>query len=296
MSYKLKRSEAIQAGVRRIATQQIDLAISEIDDASVDLHATVHQVRKRCKKLRGLIRLIRPALGGEYNVANAAFRDTASPLSGLRDARSMIVAFDDLTEQFGSQVQPDVLGTIRDALSRRLIEVTDDEIKLTFAFVRQQLVDSRKRANDWRLSATGFMAIGDGVAKTHHRAAACLKAALDDPSTEVLHQLRKRVKYHWYHVRLLRSVWPAMMNPYAAELNELGESLGKDHDLAVLGETITTFHEDIGSRADIKAFIDLMQQRRERDSATAIAAARRAFAQPTDAWVKRIKALWKLWR
>jgi hypothetical protein len=62
MSYHLKRSDGpVQDGVRRIAVDQIDAAIAELDDKALDVHETVHQIRKRCKKLRGLIRLVRPA-------------------------------------------------------------------------------------------------------------------------------------------------------------------------------------------------------------------------------------------
>ncbi len=295
MSYKLKRSESIQSGVRRIATQQIDRAITELDDTTVDPHATIHQVRKHCKELRGLVRLVRPALGKEYNAANDAFRDAAEPLSRLRDARSMMGTFDDLLDHFRSHVKPDAFGSIRDALSRRLNKITDDEIKQQFAGVRKKLVVSRKRVTDWKLSETGFNALDDGVAKTHHRAADCLKNALYDPETEVIHQLRKHVKYHSYHARLLRDIWPAVLNPYAAALKEIGELLGHDHDLAVLNETILTSQDEFGAAADVEAFIGLLQQRREQNSAAAMAEAQAAFAEPTEVLIKRLKALWKLW-
>ena len=48
--------------------------------------ATVHDVRKRCKKVRGLLRLVRPGLGPDYRRANADVRDAARELSSLRDA------------------------------------------------------------------------------------------------------------------------------------------------------------------------------------------------------------------
>ena len=47
VDYQLKQSDgSIQAGMRRIALGQIDGALAEIDDPDLDLHQTVHQVRK----------------------------------------------------------------------------------------------------------------------------------------------------------------------------------------------------------------------------------------------------------
>jgi|GEM_PF-5573736 uncharacterized protein with von Willebrand factor type A (vWA) domain len=50
MSFQFKRGdERVEDGLRRIALSQIDKAIAEIDDDDLDVDATVHQVRKRCK-------------------------------------------------------------------------------------------------------------------------------------------------------------------------------------------------------------------------------------------------------
>ncbi|MEZ4569166.1 MAG: hypothetical protein R2849_02320 [Thermomicrobiales bacterium] len=62
MAYRLEPDEALDVGVRRIATEQVEKALAELDDSDLDRHATVHQVRKRCKKIRGLLRLVRPGL------------------------------------------------------------------------------------------------------------------------------------------------------------------------------------------------------------------------------------------
>lgn len=62
MAYALAQDDdTVEAGMRRIAAEQIERAIAEIDDTGLDRHETVHQVRKRCKKVRGLVRLVRPA-------------------------------------------------------------------------------------------------------------------------------------------------------------------------------------------------------------------------------------------
>lgn len=62
MSYHLEIGESIEKGIKRIAHEQLDSAIDELTDDKLDPHDVVHQVRKRCKKLRGLLRLVRLSL------------------------------------------------------------------------------------------------------------------------------------------------------------------------------------------------------------------------------------------
>ena len=62
MGYHLRKHEDVQEGVRRIAAEQIRKGMGEIDDCTIDRHEVVHLLRKRCKKVRGLLRLVRPLL------------------------------------------------------------------------------------------------------------------------------------------------------------------------------------------------------------------------------------------
>lgn len=52
MSFTFIIGESAGDGIRRMAREQIDRALEEISDSSLDRHDTVHQVRKRCKKIR----------------------------------------------------------------------------------------------------------------------------------------------------------------------------------------------------------------------------------------------------
>ena len=58
MAVYLKQNETVAKSIERICKEQIDKAIDEIDDTAPTREKTVHQIRKRCKKLRGVIRLV----------------------------------------------------------------------------------------------------------------------------------------------------------------------------------------------------------------------------------------------
>jgi len=111
MAYHLSQKKTVKAGIVKIAKSQIDKAIEEVAEG-IDRHEVVHQVRKRCKKLRGLIRLIRPAFPGCAK-ENAFFRDAAGELSYVRDAQSVIESFEDLVLYYDDRAEGVSFETIR---------------------------------------------------------------------------------------------------------------------------------------------------------------------------------------
>ena len=296
MSFELKRNESVQVGVRRVAKMQLANAVAEIDNLELDRHEVVHRVRKRCKQLRGLIRFVRPAMGKIYAQENEAFRDAARPLSCIRDCTSMIGTFDVLMEHFTTQVNPPAFASIRQTLTQRLHSIDEAEVAECLENFRAAMMAATARVDQWRLSPKGFDAIQGGIQLTHSRARKCVARTLANPNTESLHDLRKRVKYHWYQTKLLRPIWPEMLKPYATQLDQLGEKLGDDHNLAVLHETIERAPNDFGSATDVEAFLEFLTVRREELSDKSLHAARLLFAERTKSFLRRLCAYWKIWR
>ena len=97
MAYRFRRKDrSVEHALRRIAREQVDKAVSSIDDEE-DQAATIHDVRRRCKKLRGLIRLVGLSFEA-YRDENADFREIGKLLGGLREARVLKDTFDLLAE------------------------------------------------------------------------------------------------------------------------------------------------------------------------------------------------------
>lgn len=294
MAYRIKAGDDdVQAAVRRIACEQIDRALAEVDDPALDFEETVHQVRKRCKKLRGLVRLVRPALKG-YGKENRAFRDAARLLSDIRDADSLIETYDDLTARFDATVDRRAFGPIRARLTRDARAVRHDaDTDAALAGFRAAMVAGRDRARRWRLDEEGFDAVAGGVGKTYKRARKAMQAAWADPTDAALHEWRKRVKYHWYHVRLLEKVNPEMMRPRAQAADDLGDLLGDHHDLAVLDRRLD--ETGIGPGTDLDAFRALLRQRKAELAEAAFARGRLLLAERRKALVRRWGGYWSAW-
>lgn len=299
MSYRLKRGDkTVVGGVRRIALSQIDAAIGEIDDQDLDVHETVHQVRKRCKKLRGLIRLVRPAFT-DYKAENARFRAAASSLSALRDTQAMIESYNAAMEAYedDDEVQRRDFALIRRRLTeRKKRAVEEGEIEDKLLAVRAIMLDARDRPRGWTLDADEFDAIGGGVKKTCKRARKALDRARAEPTPVHLHELRKRVKYHRYHADLLRGIWPGVMSAHRQAADRIGDRLGTHHNFAVLRDLLRDGDEPLAGLDRIDAFDLLIARRQARLAAEAMGLAVRLFAPKPKALVKAWKTYWQVWR
>jgi hypothetical protein len=85
MSYRIDPDRPIRKNLRRLAGRQLDRALATLaEPGDLGLEGTVHDVRKRCTKVRGLIRLVRPGLGGEYLGGRGASDQAVALFDGAR--------------------------------------------------------------------------------------------------------------------------------------------------------------------------------------------------------------------
>jgi CHAD domain-containing protein len=296
VSYRCKPGEPVEAGLRRVALDQLERAFAELDDDALDVHATVHQVRKRCKKVRGLLRLVRPALAGDvYARENGALRDAAGGLSDLRDAEARIETFDALVADYGDALDGEAFGLVRRALCARRARERDSSASRADAVgrlerFRASLGRVRERAEGWSLEAEGYEAVRGGLKKTYGRARRALAAAYADGSTEAFHDWRKRVKYHGYHLRLLREVWRPATKMRRGQLDRLSDLLGDEHDLAVLRRHLLDHPVRGIDGPTAEALHGLVAARRARLRREALPLGQRLLAERPKAFARRLGA------
>ena len=302
MAYHLRRTKTVKAGIVNTARSQIDKAIAEIDDKELNHHEVVHQVRKRCKKLRGLIRLIRPVFP-DYKKENSFFRDAAGELSSVRDAQSIIECFDDLAEHYENMAGLVHFEPIRRHLIDRRAKIADntDDLGDRLKTFRARMVEARARVKKWKITDEGFDAVAEGFMKTYKRGRKTFSKAYEKPSAENFHEWRKRVKYHWYHCRLLREIWPEMLKVQRKTANDLADLLGDDHDLAVLQETLQKEHQRLVHLRDCNAedldrIFALINEYRAGLQYQAQFLGERLYAERKKCIAKRFRSYWMSWR
>src|SRR5205823_11132224 len=86
----------------------------------------------------------------------------------------------------------------------------------------------------WQLEQQDLDALAPGFKRIYRRGRRAYHTARNEPSTENLHELRKRAKYLWYAAQIVRAAAPKKMKRVARRAHELSDLIGEDHDLALL--------------------------------------------------------------
>lgn len=309
MAYRLDPTQPTAAEVRRALGEQLSRAAAELRVEGGPSAEGIHEVRKRIKKARSLLRLARADVGaGVARHANAELRRVGADLARQRDADALVEAVDRLLEPAepaeGAPPSPDgaaagALGRVRTVLAERAEAVRagdaiDPAMVRTAARTLDQVTTWLDRVPP---HAEGWDALGPGLARTHKRGRAALAALPQEPSAEELHEWRKRVKDLWYQQRLLRRLWPEAQRPIIEAADRLADVLGQEHDLAAL--------VDLLAAVDDEGEPQLAIEPAARDLAVAVADARRAdlqavarhlgarlYADDEQAWEHRHGAWW----
>ncbi|TFF17611.1 CHAD domain-containing protein [Jiella endophytica] len=302
MAYQIRPSRPLDAEFRKVAIAQIDRALADLRREEGDIDAAIHEARKRFKKLRGLVRLIRPADAELYAALNASFREGAGGLSGARDKAALIEALGDLNRHFGEELSGDPLASVRerlvaerDAASAKPEEIAGAVRRAIGALEQARpLIEAFQLGGGKREIKRAGRVLGRGAGKTHGRARQALKRAEKSREADDLHELRKRVKYHWMHLRLLSPAWPEAFKPAVDLAKQIADDLGRDHDYSVLRGEIRQEPAAFGDEATLSLLIALLDRRQSELRETSLSAARKLLAEESDAFERRIERLYRL--
>jgi CYTH domain-containing protein/CHAD domain-containing protein len=278
--YFLQAGEKLPDGLRRILNEQLNAAVAELSTHNGSLDNAVHEARKCVKRTRSVLRLIRPVSGSAYSRENQRLRAAGRNLSELRDAQALIETLQNL-----EAYPPAKKKTAYSFLQRRKEKIlrsleASGEIKRTAKSLEQSL----KSINRLPLQKVDFSVIIDSLAKSVKRGRDAFSKAYADPKPENFHEYRKRVKDLRYQLGVLTELWPDVLEGYANSAKELEQSLGEDHNLAVLAGVLPQNHFQAGI-AEAQAKL--------RDQAKQLSS--RLYAEPPKAWTRRLESSWKAW-
>ncbi len=296
MAFRIDPGQALDAEVRRLAGEQLRKAEHALGEGGGDRHAAIHATRKRLKKLRGLLRLVRDADSAFFREENTRFRDTAKALSKTRDKIAQIEALDALEERFADEVETKAFAAIRGTLTERR-----DAVAVNEADLAPLAETTQRRLGEARHRLDGFVTpdsdpaktVAKGFQRTYQRARQALKRAEKRRDAESLHELRKRVKYHWMHLRLLAPVWPEALAPLRDAAKAIADDLGLDHDYAVFRAEAAEAPADFGSASDLSVVMALMDRRQSELRQAGLDGARRLLAEDAKAAGRRMRRLAK---
>lgn len=287
MAFRLSQPTPLTDDLRRLADAELAAAIDHLRDAASPQAPRVHAARKAIKRVRAVLRLARAGLPGpRFRAHNLALGDAGRGLSATRDAAVALLTFDRLVPADDPLVElrPTLLATTTAPMS------ADDPTLDPLARAAEAL--TRVRAElPADLAGLRFSHLAAGLKDSYAGGRRAMRAAhaADDPDDETFHVWRKRAKDLWYQCQLLRDACPPLLGALEGMLDELGERLGDDHDLAVLQAAAA----DTPAAAPLQPRIAARHQTL-RDAAWR--AGQRIYTERPSAFVRRLRGYWQVWR
>jgi hypothetical protein len=309
-------------GFKRMALAQLDIALEQLagEGSGPPDERAVHETRKALKRLRALVRLLERPLGKEaFARENATLREIGRRLAGARDAEVSVETLDRLLER-----HPRKLGRRRGLLRLRELLVSERERAADRALgetaARTQVIAElwavRGRVAAWQLGDRPGISIAEpGLERLYRQGRERYRraAAGKGDRGRALHEWRKRVKDLRYAAEMLDRRDPARgegsghgkragggrrrgeeragrVRELARRADQLGELLGEEHDLAVLGERIRRGEERtrVGRRTR-KAALKAISRRRRELRKRALADGGRLYRRRPKRFVARVR-------
>jgi CHAD domain-containing protein len=267
MHSPLEADESLRKGLRRIARQHLQAALEHVAGATADSSdKAVHEARKAFKKVRAVLRMVRPKIGqSAFRLENESLRDAGRPLSEVRDATILVQTLEKLKAEFAEAIPAETFVPVHEELLAH-----QDQVRKRVLDKQQSLAGTEaatggaiERVSEWLDVPNKWSSVAKGVKRVYRQARRRHGEAKADATMEARHEWRKAVKYLRYQLEILRPLWPEGLGELTAQAERLGQLLGEEHDLAVLAGILSDRPERFGGRGSVGAVVAIVESRRE---------------------------------
>ncbi len=256
----------------------------------------VHEARKDLKKLRSVLRLVRDEVGEEaYQRENTRFRDAGRMLSGARDAEVKLATLNSLQQRFEEELGGAELDALVGRLESERNLLAGDALTAAAESTASEIEAGMEALEDWKLKTNGWGLVAEGLVRSYRRGRNRFEEVRDDPSAENVHELRKRVKDHWYQLRIVRNAWKPVLAETGDQAHALADHLGDHHDLAVLGEDLRDPAVPL-TDTDREELREAIAARQQKLIKRALALGDHLYAEPPKCFERRVHGYWNAWR
>ena len=235
--FGLNHNETTDENIKRLLNGQLDMIIGHCECHEADMHRSVHEIRKSCKRIRAILRLVRDEIGySSYYRENVFCRDLGRKLSDIRSFNVLIETTRILQTDLSNTIpKTEIEPLLEEFLLRRdkLLEMTLLDENL-LGNISKQVQEASTRIPDLDISHNDFRAFKGGLLRIYRQGKKYRDLARSHPTNHNFHDLRKRMKYLWYQMLILQPIFPAQLNAYAETLDKISENLGIYHDFAEL--------------------------------------------------------------
>lgn len=250
MSYRIDPHASLTAEVRRIAGEELDMALHWLSTAGGAPDKALHEARKRLKSIRALLALIRSGDKPFARTENERYRQAAAQLAGPRQAGALIETVDRLAQTVSGKAGQDAIAAVRENLLAHRGDILSGDMDQALAAAASACREGLSRFEELVLpdipeEAADILAAG--AARTLRRARHALRIARAREEEDAFHDLRKAAKAHMMHLSLLRDFWPSPVKARRKAVAELAEHLGELQDIFVLRKLLRDGDPAVGS-------------------------------------------------
>lgn len=294
--FRISKRESVSGNIRRILLEQIDYIIAHCESEQENIHKSIHEIRKSIKRIRAVLRMVREEIGySSYYRENVFYRDRNRGTSDLRTYNVLVLTLEEVMKNLGGKVPREELeqltGPIREKREALLSGVMSDDRMLRQ--LGKDFRKARKRLEDLPVDNEGFEVFYGGMFRIYRQGKEYLHSVKENPDVHLLHDMRKRMKYLWYQVEILRPIYPATLKAFANSLENITEKLGIYHDLAVLEEYLG--EHDGGLETVLRqTLLDACAFRREGLLPGIIRMSEAAYSEKPEAFMHRMQEYWRI--
>lgn len=266
MPYLIRDKEHVDVEVRRVFGEQVHRARALLADWRANPRDNVHQARQAFKRIRALLRLIRPGARYVYRVENMVFRDLARSLAYARDTEAVVEALGLLDGRVTGPLAQESLRMLRHGLQQRASRERDCGIldlqgRIESACAALDEAAARLRAAP--LESLRRKHLRRGAQRTVDACRDGFRRASGSGAPEDLHEWRRDVKYAYHQTRLLDQVIPAWARAAGPVLGTLAEILGHHQDLTILDHLLRTQADELNIDVHLRAIRNALRDARE---------------------------------
>jgi CHAD domain-containing protein len=290
MAFRLNRDQPIGPQLRRLIQREMTAAVALLGTAEPG-DAAIHEARVCVKKSRAILRLLQPALCSDYRRETKQLRGAGDALSTLRDADATEETLNALRNRYPTAISSAALAGIAGGLRARK-QVARARSKDSLATARRGLADSARSTPSSVERVATVRRVRKGMVRGYRRARRALRQVAPDSDVARFHLWRRRVKDHWYQIRLVERFSPALRTR-AKALRRLEALLGDDHNLALLRDLILAAPDRYGSARSTALVLGCIARRQAVLRRRALDLGHRLFPDPPGAFARSLEKWWR---
>jgi CHAD domain-containing protein len=255
-------------------------------------------VRTTIKRLRALLRLVRPVISKSFfERENTRLRKAGDRLSVFRDPTVSRQILEKMLKGLSDESSKAAFRAVLAAFVR------EHPRQAQFRVAREQVM--REAARSLQRTSRAFQSlliladewpvIEDGLRTVYRAARNRMLRALATGRDEEFHNWRKQAKYLYYQLQTIEPVWPKRLRRTIKRLRNLGDQLGVDHDLSVLKRVLIASPEKYGGTDAVEKVVACLDEQSAMLREECESSGKKLFSEKPRKFARKLERHWKDW-